>query len=97
MQKTIYGKVYDTEQSVLLARGTFIDGHTSDGRVRNGTKELYRSDKGRFFVSNSTQWESKRNYIESISIEGAKKLYNELSEHIVQFNDAFVDQQAPVI
>jgi len=28
MQKTIYGKVYDTEESVLLARGTFIDGQS---------------------------------------------------------------------
>ena len=97
MQKTIYGKVYDTEQSVLLARGTFIDGHTSDGRVRNGTKELYRSDKGRFFLSHTTLWESKRNYIESVSIDGAKKLYTALPEHALPFTEAFADPQAPLV
>ncbi|WP_440950571.1 hypothetical protein [Methanosphaerula subterraneus] len=96
MQKTIYGKVYDTEQSVLLARGTFIDGHTSDGRIRKGTKELYRSDKGQFFLSHTTQWESKRNYIESVSIDGAKKLYATLPEHTVPFTEAFAEQQAPL-
>jgi hypothetical protein len=97
MQKTIYGNVYDTEQSVLLARGTFIDGHTSDGRVRQGTKELYRSDKGRFFLSHTTLWESKRNYMESVSIDGAKKMYTALPEHLVSFTEAFTDQQASMI
>lgn len=96
MQMTIYGKMYDTEQSVLLARGTFIDGHTSDGRTRRGTKELYRSDKGRFFVCHTTQWESKRNYIESVTIDGAKKLYATLPEHVLPFTEAFADQQAPL-
>jgi len=93
MQKRVYGRVYDTEASVLLARGTIIDGHTSDGLVRTGMKELYRSDNGRFFVSHTTRWENKRNFIESITSDGAKKLYNILPEHLLPFKEAFDDPQ----
>jgi len=48
-------------------------------------------------VSHTTQWDSKRNYMESVSIDGAKKLYAALSEKILPFTEAFADQQAPVI
>jgi len=78
---------YDTTTATLLAGNDYWDGHNYE---RGGTNTfLYRTRRGRYFAFHRTQWEGRHDYIEPLSEDQAIRLYEELREKRVEFEEAF--------
>ena len=80
--KVIGGKKYNTETATLIAS------ILSTGRGSH----LYRTNKGAYFVANSTIWQDERDTIEALSVAGAMERY-ETYEQEVSYEEAFPDAE----
>ncbi|MEP0806736.1 MAG: hypothetical protein HRF47_14740 [Chloroflexota bacterium] len=87
MKQVIDGKLYDTEKAEVVASDRFWDGSNWERHGRN--TYLYKTKRGNFFAYHTTQWQGERNYIEALTIEQAKELYERLPEQDMDFEAAF--------
>ena len=87
MKATIDSKRYDTETAILIADDRYWDGHNWERRGKN--KYLYKTKKGNYFVMVTTLWAGERDYLESLSKETAKRCFENLPEHEVEWEVAF--------
>lgn len=87
MKAVIGGKLYNTETAKEVASDCYWDGHNFERHGRN--TYLFQTKKGNFFVVHLTMWQGERNYIEAIGCEDAKRLYEGLPEHAVEYEEAF--------
>ncbi len=93
MSQVIGGKRYSIKGATLLAGDDYWDGHNFE---RSGTNcFLYRGRGGSYFRVNLTQWQGSRNSIEPLTEEEARRLYESLSEHVVEFELAFPGAVVP--
>lgn len=91
MSKVIDGKRYTVKTATLIASNEYWDGSNFE---RSGTNTfLYRTPKGAFFEVYLTQWQGDRDKISPLSRDEAIKMYGELQEQIIEFEEAF-DQEA---
>lgn len=87
IQQIVDGKSYNTETATLIASNEYWDGSNWE---RGGTNcHLYRTPRGRYFLGYSTCWQGERDHIEPIDIEEAKRMYEQLGEQELDFEDAF--------
>lgn len=92
MKQIIDGVRYDTEKSVEIANNCYWDGHSWD---RSGREtRLYKTPNGRFFACYRTRWEGEQDRIAALTSDEAKKLYEQLSKSILEFEDVF--DKAPI-
>ncbi len=89
MQRVIDGLRYDTEKAVLLAHDVYWDGHNFERNGRNTW--LYRTPNGRYFQVVGTLWQGERDTLTPLGPEEARRLYEQLPEHEVDYEDAFPD------
>ena len=87
MRRIIDKKQYDTETAILIADDRYWDGHGWERGCRN--KYLYKTKKGNYFLMITTLWAGERDYLESLSKEAAKKYYENLPEHEMEWEAAF--------
>jgi len=92
MQQIIEGKLYDTDTATLIASDRYWDGSNWERHGRN--TYLYKTPNGRFFAHHTTCWQGERNYIEPLTREDAKRLYEELPECEQDFEEAFGEKPA---
>lgn len=92
MARIINRKHYSVKNSTLIASDEFWDGSNFEHSGRNTF--LYRTLKGYYFTVTLTMWQGERDVLEPVSQEEALSLYeNDLSEHLVNYKDAFPDVQ----
>lgn len=87
MKQVINGKEYNTETAILVASDRYWDGSNFERGGRN--TYLYKTPNGRYFAHHTTQWQGERNTLEALTVESAKALYEDLSEHEVEYAEAF--------
>jgi hypothetical protein len=87
MKQIINGKVYDTKTAALVASNRYWDGSNWERNGRN--TYLYKTAKGNYFVKHTTCWQGERDYLEAVSVEEAKELYERLPEREMEYKDAF--------
>lgn len=87
MKQIIDGKLYNTETADKVASDHYWDGHNWDRHGRSTF--LYKTRKGTFFLLHETRWQGERDRIEAISIDEAKKQYEALPEHDMEYAEAF--------
>ena len=88
MKQIIDGKLYDTDTAELIADNEFSDGNNrmSHGRATY----LYKTKKGNFFSYHVTCWQGEHPYINVLSIDEAKRVYEELNdENAVNYKTTF--------
>jgi len=83
----IGGKKYSTETAVLLAGNDYWDGSNFERSGRN--LFLYRTPKGAFFTFGVSQWQGESDDINPITRDEAKKLFEELHEKRMTWEEAF--------
>ena len=82
------GKRYDTNKATLIADDLYWDGNNFERRGRN--QFLYRTEKGAYFMTTTTQWQGERDSLEVFSEAEAREAYETyLPEHYVEYADAF--------
>lgn len=89
MTAVIDRKRYDTEKGELIAGDDHWDGSNYERRGRNTF--LYRTDRGSYFAVHLTCWQNERDRIEPLELNEAIKIYEALSKHYVEFEEAFPD------
>ena len=83
----VSGKRYNTETATVLASNAYWDGSNYE---RGGTNcHLYRTAKGAYFAGYSTQWQDCRPRIEVLTLAEAQRLYEQLPEHAIEYEEAF--------
>lgn len=87
MKQVINGKEYNTETAILVASDRYWDGSNFERGGRN--TYLYKTPNGRYFAHHTTQWQGERNTLEALTVESAKALYEDLSEHEAEYAEAF--------
>jgi hypothetical protein len=87
MQQIIGGKRYDTETAALVASNYYWDGSNWQRRGRN--MYLYKTPNNRFFLHHTTLWQGERDYLEAVGPNTAKTYYEELPEHVLDYETAF--------
>ena len=87
MKQVIDGKLYNTETATEIASDRYWDGHNFERHGRN--TYLYKSKKGNYFVHHTTCWQGERDTIEAVTLDEAKRYYETLSEHAVEYAEAF--------
>jgi hypothetical protein len=87
MSKVIDGKRYSVSTAKLLASDEYWDGHNFERNGRNCF--LYKTPGGAFFEVNLTQWQGERDTLLAISREEAMRLWEDLPEHKVTYEEAF--------
>ena len=85
--KVVRGKRYSTATSELLAGNDYWDGHNYERAGRNTF--LYRTQKGKYFRVDLSQWTGERGGIEPLSEDDALDLWETLSERRVEYDKAF--------
>jgi hypothetical protein len=85
------GKRYDTSKATCIADNEYWDGSNFERHGRN--THLYRTNNGAYFAVHSTQWQGEQNTLEVLSEEEARALYESLSEHNVEWEQAFPGTQ----
>lgn len=90
MTRIVNRKRYSTETATLIASDEYWDGSNWERHGRNCF--LYRTPGGEYFTVRLTQWQGERDTLEPITQEEAIRLFeNELSEHQVNYSEAFPD------
>jgi hypothetical protein len=90
MKQIIGGKLYNTETAEPVASDKYWDGHNWD---RNGRSiQLYKTPKGAFFMHFETRWQGELDRIETVSESEARKWYEELPKHEMEYVDAFGEE-----
>jgi len=87
MEQIIKGKRYSVETATPIADDRYWDGSNYERQGRNTF--LYRTPNGRFFLHHETRWIGERDHLVAITGEEAKSYYEELSEHNVDYEEAF--------
>ncbi|HHY39477.1 MAG TPA: hypothetical protein GX507_11235 [Clostridia bacterium] len=87
MNAVIGGKRYKTETATLLASDAYWDGHNWERHGRNTF--LFKTPRGNYFVQHQTCWQGERDTLEPLSQEEAIRLYEDLPEKEVPFEEAF--------
>lgn len=89
-KRVVNGTRYDVTKATLIADNVYWDGHNME---RNGTNTfLYRTPRGNYFTVYLTQWQGQSDRLEPVSASQAQELYEgPLSEHYVEFEEAFPD------
>lgn len=87
MDVVIGGKRYRTETATLLASDAYWDGHNFERDGRNAF--LFRTPKGNYFVQRQSLWQGERDRLEPVSREEAIRLFEDLQEKEVDFDQAF--------
>ena len=90
MQQIIGGKRYNTETANGVANDRYWDGNNMERSGRN--TYLYRTKRGSFFLEHTTCWQGERDVLEAITIDEAKRYYEELPEHEMSWEDAFGEE-----
>ncbi len=87
MQRVIHGIRYDTEKATVIAHDVYWDGHNFERHGRNTW--LYRTPNGRYFAVTGTLWQGERDILTPLSPEEARRMYEQLPEHEVPYEEAF--------
>jgi hypothetical protein len=88
MTRTVGGKRYTVKTSTLLASDEYWDGHNWERGGHNTF--LYRTSAGAYFRVTLTQWQGERDSVTPLSIEQAKRLWDELEhKQLVDYEGAF--------
>lgn len=87
MSRVVGGKRYSLKTATLLAHDAYWDGSNFERHGRNTF--LYRTRGGAFFAVYLTQWEGERDTLQPLSREDAMSLYEDLQEHVVEYEQAF--------
>ena len=90
MEQIVNGLKYDTEKAARVASDRYWDGRNWERSGRN--TYLYKTPNGRFFLHHTTLWVNERDHIEAITIEEAQQYYEDLSEHDVDYAEAFGEE-----
>jgi len=90
MKQILNGKLYDTDKAQQVASNRYWDGSNWERHGRNTF--LYRTAKGNFFLHHTTQWQGEREHIDAISEEEAKDYYEQLTEHELDYAEAFGEE-----
>jgi len=90
MNEIVNGKRYRTSTATLIAGNDYWDGHNWERGGRNTF--LFRTPKGAFFLQHQTQWQGEQDRIEPVTIEEAKSWYEQLSERVVDYAEAFGEE-----
>ena len=91
MSKIVGGKRYNAKTATVIASDEYWDGQNNDRNGRN--TYLLRTPNGRYFTAMLSMWEDERSCLEPLSEDEATGLYEELSEHECEYEDAFPDQK----
>lgn len=87
MKKVINGKSYDTEKAEAIADDHFKDGNNRLSHGRGTT--LYKTAKGNYFALYESCWQGEHDTLEPLSKAGAKKLFEDLYDQHVDYEEAF--------
>ena len=87
MRQIINGKLYNTETAELLAHDEYWDGQNFHRDFRNTF--LYKTKKGNYFLYQWSAWRDEGSYLEPIGPDVAKRAYQRLPVHEVEFQEAF--------
>lgn len=90
MKQIIDGKEYDTDKARLVASDRYWDGSNWERHGRN--TYLYKTAKGNFFAMHTTCWQGERDTLEALTEDEAKRLFEDLPEHDMNYADAFGDE-----
>ncbi|MFH1147459.1 MAG: hypothetical protein V1736_07105 [Pseudomonadota bacterium] len=71
----------------VIASDCYWDGHNFERHGRN--TYLYKTPKGRYFATYLTMWEGERDHLEPLSVEDAIRLFQDLPEKEMDFEEAF--------
>lgn len=89
MQQVINSVRYKVSGSTLLASDEYWDGNNFEKSGCN--THLFRTSKGNYFSTHLTQWQGEQDYINALSIDEAKELYEKLPEKEIDYDNAFPD------
>jgi len=87
MKQVIDGKEYNTKTADLVASDRYWDGSNFERHGRN--TYLYKTRKGNFFAMHTTQWQGEQDTLEALTEDEAKRLYEQLREHDLDYKAAF--------
>ena len=87
MNEVIGGKRYNTETATLIAGDDYWDGHNWERKGRNTF--LYKTAKSAYFVQYRTQWQGELDRLEILPQEEAIRLFEDLREKRITFEQAF--------
>jgi hypothetical protein len=87
MKQIIDGRLYNTETATEVASDRYWDGHNWERHGRN--MYLYKTRKGNFFTVRISLWLGEKDTIEPIDTAEAKRLYEQLPEHKLEYAEAF--------
>jgi len=85
--EVIGGKRYNTKTATLIASDNYWDGSNWERHGRNSY--LYRGKNGSYFATHLTQWQGERDRLEPLTEEEALRLWEDLPEREVEFEEAF--------
>lgn len=86
-ERVVNGLRYTTKTAELLADDVYWDGHNFERHGRNTF--LYLTPKGRYFAVTLSQWQGEQDTLQPLTKEEAKAKWEALSEHYVDYADAF--------
>ncbi len=87
MTAVIADQCYSTETASLLAHDASWDGRHWDRDGRNVF--LFRTPNGQYFRQVRARWARERDYLEALALEAAIRLYWQLPERALRFEEAF--------
>ncbi len=85
--EVIGGKRYRTVGSVEIASDAYWNGHNWERRGRN--QFLFRTVLGGYFTVTRTRWQGERDTLTPLTQDEAITAWEELTEHLVTFEEAF--------
>ena len=89
MVQIIDRRRYSVATSTLLAGNDRWDGHNFERSGRNSF--LYKTQLGAYFTVNLTQWQGEQDTLIPCSRDEAIEHFEEMTEHRVNFSEAFPD------
>ena len=86
-ERVIDRKRYNVATAELLAGDDHWDGHNFERSGRNTW--LYRTPKGAYFTVTLSQWQGERDSLVPLSVDDAIATYESMTEHRVEYAEAF--------
>lgn len=86
-ERVIDRKRYNVETATLLAGDDHWDGHNFERSGRNTF--LYRTPKGAYFTVALSLWQGERDGLIPLSVDDAISTYEAMTEHRVEYAEAF--------
>ena len=80
---------YSVATSTLLAGNDHWDGHNFERSGRNSF--LYKTQLGAYFTVNMSQWQDEQDTLIPCSPDEAIEHFEEMTEHRINFSEAFPD------